>query len=107
MPEEPPAVETQGLTKRFGAFTALDDLSIEVRRGEVYGFLGPNGAGKTTTIRCLLDLSPFTHVAAVPAVPFAPFAPFAPVSTVARLAVAAALAGAGTLAFTRRDVERD
>jgi len=51
------AIETVGLTKRFGALTALDDLSISVPRGEVYGFLGPNGAGKTTTIRLCLGLA--------------------------------------------------
>jgi ABC-2 type transport system ATP-binding protein len=50
-------IETSGLTKRFGSFTALDDLSIKVERGEVYGFLGPNGAGKTTTIRAVLGLA--------------------------------------------------
>ena len=49
------AVRTQGLTKRFGALTAVDALDLEVHRGEVFGFLGPNGAGKTTTIRMLLD----------------------------------------------------
>ena len=58
MPEErPPALETIDLTKRFGAFTALDRLSITVEPGEVYGFLGPNGAGKTTTIRMALGLA--------------------------------------------------
>ncbi len=46
---------TSGLTKRFGSLTAVDDLTLEVRRGEVFGYLGPNGAGKTTTIRLLLD----------------------------------------------------
>ena len=45
-----------GLTKRFGAFCAVDDVSFQVARGEVYGWLGPNGAGKTTTIRMLLGL---------------------------------------------------
>ena len=50
-------IETQGLTKRFGSFTALDDLTITVEVGEVYGFLGPNGAGKTTTIRAVLGLA--------------------------------------------------
>ena len=50
-------VETSGLTKRYGgAITAVDDLDLNVRRGEVYGFLGPNGAGKTTTLRMLLGL---------------------------------------------------
>ncbi|CAN5506926.1 ABC transporter ATP-binding protein [soil metagenome] len=51
------AIETDGLTKRFGHFTALDGLSIRVEPGEVFGFLGPNGAGKTTTIRMLLGLA--------------------------------------------------
>ena len=50
-------VETSGLTKRYGTrITAVDDLDLGVRRGEVYGFLGPNGAGKTTTLRMLLGL---------------------------------------------------
>ncbi|CAN5223873.1 MAG: ATP-binding cassette domain-containing protein [Rubrobacter sp.] len=52
----PPLVETSGLGKRYGAITAVRDLNISVRRGEVYGFLGPNGAGKTTTLRMLLGL---------------------------------------------------
>jgi ABC-2 type transport system ATP-binding protein len=45
-----------GLVKRFGAITALDGISFEVRRGEVFGFLGANGAGKTTTMRIVLDI---------------------------------------------------
>ncbi|WP_062521361.1 ABC transporter ATP-binding protein [Demequina silvatica] len=49
-------IETQGLVKRFGSFTALDGLDLSVARGEVHGFLGPNGAGKSTTIRVLLGL---------------------------------------------------
>jgi len=52
----PPLVETSGLRKRYGSITAVRDLNISVRRGEVYGFLGPNGAGKTTTLRMLLGL---------------------------------------------------
>lgn len=51
-----PLVETGGLTKRYGRITAVEDLDLTVRRGEVYGFLGPNGAGKTTTLRMLLGL---------------------------------------------------
>lgn len=47
---------TSKLTKRFGKFTAVKDLDLEVREGEIFGFLGPNGAGKSTTIRMLLDL---------------------------------------------------
>ena len=46
-------IEIEGLTKRFGAFTAVDDVSFTVARGEVLGFLGPNGAGKSTTMRML------------------------------------------------------
>ena len=50
------AIRTDGLTKRFGRVTALDELNLTVDRGEVMGYLGPNGAGKTTTIRLLLGL---------------------------------------------------
>lgn len=49
-------LRTVGLTKRYGRLLALDDLNLEVRRGQVYGFLGPNGAGKTTTIALILGL---------------------------------------------------
>ena len=50
------ALRTINLSKRYGTRLAVDQLSLEVRRGEVFGFLGPNGAGKTTTIRMLLGL---------------------------------------------------
>jgi len=53
---EAPAIVVEHLTKRFGDFTAVDDISVTIARGEVFGFLGPNGAGKTTTIRVLLGL---------------------------------------------------
>ncbi len=49
-------IRTQGLTKRFGALTAVDELDLDVREGDVYGFLGANGSGKTTTVRMLLGL---------------------------------------------------
>jgi ABC-type multidrug transport system ATPase subunit len=52
----PPLVETNGLGKSYASITAVHDLNLSVRRGEVYGFLGPNGAGKTTTLRMLLGL---------------------------------------------------
>jgi len=52
-----PVIEIQHLTKRYGDFTAVDDISLDVPRGEIFGFLGPNGAGKTTTIRILVGLS--------------------------------------------------
>jgi ABC-2 type transport system ATP-binding protein len=51
------AIETAGLTKRYGDVTAVDDLSFSVREGAVTGFLGPNGAGKTTTLRMILALA--------------------------------------------------
>jgi ABC-2 type transport system ATP-binding protein len=51
-----PAVEVSGLTRRFGDFVAVDDVSFAVAPGEVFGFLGPNGAGKTTTIKMLNGL---------------------------------------------------
>jgi len=51
-----PAVDVRDLVKRFGGFTAVDGISFEVRRGEIFGFLGPNGAGKSTTIRILCGL---------------------------------------------------
>ena len=50
------AIEATGLTKRYGATTAVDGLSLRVGPGQVFGFLGPNGAGKSTTIRMLLAL---------------------------------------------------
>ena len=49
-------ITIEGLTKRFGPVTAVEDLNFEVDRGTVVGFLGPNGAGKTTTLRMLLGL---------------------------------------------------
>jgi ABC-2 type transport system ATP-binding protein len=49
-----PAIQTERLTKHYGSVRALNDLSLEVRPGEIFGFLGPNGAGKSTTIRTLL-----------------------------------------------------
>lgn len=48
-----PVLEVRGLTRRFGDFTAVSDLSFEIQAGEIFGFLGPNGAGKSTTIRML------------------------------------------------------
>ncbi|MGO9606957.1 MAG: ATP-binding cassette domain-containing protein [Candidatus Binataceae bacterium] len=52
------AIQTTDLTKRFGSFTAVDGVTFEVRRGEVFGLLGPNGAGKTTLVRMLTTLLP-------------------------------------------------
>ncbi|MBN2170180.1 MAG: ABC transporter ATP-binding protein [Candidatus Krumholzibacteriota bacterium] len=56
MPTGGPAVLARGLTKRFGKFTAVDAIDLEVPRGEIFGFLGANGAGKTTAIRMLCGL---------------------------------------------------
>jgi ABC-2 type transport system ATP-binding protein len=50
------AVHTRGLTRRFGGFTAVDHVDLQVERGTFYGFLGPNGAGKSTTIKMLTGL---------------------------------------------------
>jgi ABC-2 type transport system ATP-binding protein len=52
----PAIVETRGLTKRYHALTALDDLTLTIEQGAIYGFIGPNGAGKTTTMRILTTL---------------------------------------------------
>ena len=51
-----PAITANSLTKRFGDFTAVDDVNFEVYPGEIFGFLGPNGSGKTTSIRMMLGL---------------------------------------------------
>lgn len=64
--EKPVAIEVSHLTKAFDGFTAVDDVSFHVDRGEIFGFLGPNGAGKTTTIRMLMGLlAPTSGSAAV------------------------------------------
>jgi ABC-type multidrug transport system ATPase subunit len=52
------AIETDGLTRRFGDFTAVDGVTLRIPKGHLYGFLGLNGAGKTTTIRMLCTLLP-------------------------------------------------
>jgi ABC-2 type transport system ATP-binding protein len=58
-------IEVQHLTKRYGPFTAVDDVSFSVQKGEILGFLGPNGAGKTTTMRVLTGYMPATEGSAV------------------------------------------
>jgi len=59
-------IQANGLTKRFGHFTAVDNISFEVKKGEIFGFLGANGAGKTTAMRMLCGLSlPTSGVASV------------------------------------------
>lgn len=57
MNENDIVIRTEQLTKRFGSFTAVDHISFEVHRGEIFGFLGANGAGKTTAMRMLCGLS--------------------------------------------------
>ena len=53
-------IRTRGLVKRYGAFTAVNGIDLNIPRGEIYGFLGPNGAGKTSTIMMLLGITPPT-----------------------------------------------
>jgi ABC-2 type transport system ATP-binding protein len=53
-------IEVQNLSKSYGDFKAVDDLSFTVKKGEILGFLGPNGAGKTTTMRILTGYLPAT-----------------------------------------------
>ncbi|MFN3875220.1 MAG: ATP-binding cassette domain-containing protein, partial [Flavobacteriales bacterium] len=57
-PEESPVIEVEGLKRRFGDFCAVDGVSFQVRRGEIFGLLGANGAGKSTTFRMLCGLLP-------------------------------------------------
>lgn len=59
-PGSSPAIVADGLTKRFGDFTAVDDVSFSIERGEIFGFLGSNGCGKTTTMKMLTGLLPAT-----------------------------------------------
>jgi ABC-2 type transport system ATP-binding protein len=56
--ERPPAIQTHALSRRFGNFVAVDGITFEVRRGQIFGLLGPNGCGKTTTIRMLCGVLP-------------------------------------------------
>jgi lipooligosaccharide transport system ATP-binding protein len=59
-PVAAPLISARGLTKRFGSFTAVDGIDIEVQRGEAFGFLGPNGAGKSSTMRMVACVAPIT-----------------------------------------------
>ena len=58
--EGPPAIEANGLTKRFGDFVAVDNVSFRIGKGEIFGFLGSNGCGKSTTMKMLTGLLPPT-----------------------------------------------
>ncbi len=57
MSQQPVTLKADGISKQFGDFTAVDDLSFEVSAGRIFGFLGPNGAGKTTTIRMIVGIT--------------------------------------------------
>ncbi|TKB09261.1 ribosome-associated ATPase/putative transporter RbbA [Desulforhopalus sp. IMCC35007] len=59
--EGPSAIKAEGLTQRFGDFTAVDHVDLEIKRGEIFGFLGSNGCGKTTTMKMLTGLLPPTE----------------------------------------------
>jgi len=59
--EGPPAIRAEGLTKRFGDFTAVSNVSFEIRPGEIFGFLGSNGCGKTTVMKILTGLLPMSE----------------------------------------------
>lgn len=56
----PPVLETVGLTKQYGDFTALNNVSVNVNKGDIYGLIGRNGAGKTTLFKCVMGLTPAT-----------------------------------------------
>src|SRR3954452_19239280 len=57
---EPFAIEVDHIVKKYGDFTAVDDVSFQVKEGEIFGLLGPNGAGKSTLIRMMTTLIPIT-----------------------------------------------
>ena len=59
-PDAANAIEVDHIAKRYGSFTAVDDVSFTVREGEIFGLLGPNGAGKSTLIRMMTTLIPIT-----------------------------------------------
>ncbi|HET7735008.1 MAG TPA: ABC transporter ATP-binding protein [Nocardioidaceae bacterium] len=61
LPGAGPLIQARGLVKRFGDFTAVDGIDVEVARGEAFGFLGPNGAGKSSTMRMIGCVSPVTE----------------------------------------------
>ena len=61
MPDDLPLIHARGLVKRFGDFTAVDGIDVDVARGEAFGFLGPNGAGKSSTMRMIGAVSPVTE----------------------------------------------
>src|SRR6185437_5924826 len=59
-PTAPAAIEVEHIVKKYGDFTAVDDVSFRVNEGEIFGLLGPNGAGKSTLIRMMTTLIPIT-----------------------------------------------
>ena len=59
-PDAPSAIEVEHIVKKYGDFTAVDDVSFSVKEGEIFGLLGPNGAGKSTLIRMMTTLIPIT-----------------------------------------------
>src|ERR1700682_2531144 len=59
-PTAPSAIEVEHIVKKYGDFTAVDDVSFNVKEGEIFGLLGPNGAGKSTLMRMMTTLMPIT-----------------------------------------------
>ena len=59
-PTAPSAIDVDHIVKKYGEFTAVDDVSFDVKEGEIFGLLGPNGAGKSTLIRMMTTLIPIT-----------------------------------------------
>jgi ABC-type multidrug transport system, ATPase component len=60
MADAPDAIRVENIVKRYGTFTAVEDISFAVKEGEIFGLLGPNGAGKSTLIRMMTTLIPIT-----------------------------------------------
>ena len=72
-----PLLRVEGLTKRFGGFTAVDGVSFAVAEGEILGLLGPNGSGKSTTFNCIAGMLRPTAIGRPPVLPLPATNPYA------------------------------